>query len=119
MCVCDVHTKECFNGTPVSHPLFDIICAVCTGAKADLVFLIDGSWSIGDESFNKVIQFVFSMTGAFDVISASGMQVGGRTTPVETDLICVFWCCSQLILIMITCSWLREVWQRSHGFCSR
>uniref|UniRef100_A0A668ANI7 Collagen type XII alpha 1 chain n=1 Tax=Myripristis murdjan TaxID=586833 RepID=A0A668ANI7_9TELE len=51
------------------------ISAVCKGAKADLVFLIDGSWSIGDESFNKVIQFVFSMTGAFDVISPRGMQV--------------------------------------------
>ncbi|KAM3870859.1 collagen alpha-1(XII) chain-like [Diretmus argenteus] len=48
---------------------------VCKGAKADLVFLIDGSWSIGDDSFNKVIQFVFSMTGAFDVISPTGMQV--------------------------------------------
>ncbi|XP_061650641.1 collagen alpha-1(XII) chain isoform X2 [Phyllopteryx taeniolatus] len=48
---------------------------VCRGAKADLVFLIDGSWSIGDESFNKVIQFVTSMTGAFDVISPKGMQV--------------------------------------------
>uniref|UniRef100_A0A8C4DVI3 Collagen alpha-1(XII) chain n=1 Tax=Dicentrarchus labrax TaxID=13489 RepID=A0A8C4DVI3_DICLA len=48
---------------------------VCKGAKADLVFLIDGSWSIGDESFNKVIQFVKSMTGAFDVISPGGMQV--------------------------------------------
>lgn len=48
---------------------------MCKGAKADLVFLIDGSWSIGDESFNKVIQFVTSMTGAFDVISPDGMQV--------------------------------------------
>ncbi|XP_061599580.1 collagen alpha-1(XII) chain-like isoform X2 [Cololabis saira] len=48
---------------------------VCKGAKADLVFLIDGSWSIGDESFNKVIQFVTSMTSAFDVISTGGMQV--------------------------------------------
>ncbi|CAG5866270.1 unnamed protein product [Menidia menidia] len=48
---------------------------VCKGAKADLVFLIDGSWSIGDESFVKVIQFVTSMTAAFDVISPAGMQV--------------------------------------------
>ncbi|CAN9502287.1 unnamed protein product [Ophioblennius macclurei] len=48
---------------------------VCKGAKADLVFLIDGSWSIGDESFHKVIQFVTSMTAAFDVISPKGMQV--------------------------------------------
>nr|XP_020464293.1 collagen alpha-1(XII) chain-like [Monopterus albus] len=48
---------------------------VCRGAKADLVFLIDGSWSIGEESFHKVIQFVKTMTGAFDFISPSGMQV--------------------------------------------
>ncbi|XP_075304930.1 collagen alpha-1(XII) chain isoform X4 [Odontesthes bonariensis] len=48
---------------------------VCKGAKADLVFLIDGSWSIGDESFSKVIQFVTSMTAAFDIISPGGMQV--------------------------------------------
>ncbi|KAF4084089.1 hypothetical protein AMELA_G00124740 [Ameiurus melas] len=48
---------------------------VCKGSKADLVFLIDGSWSIGDESFNKVLQFVFSMIGAFDVVSHEGMQV--------------------------------------------
>ncbi|KAL3968337.1 C-type lectin domain family 4 member A [Sarotherodon galilaeus] len=48
---------------------------VCKGAKADLVFLIDGSWSIGDDSFNKVLQFVTSMTAAFDIISPKGMQV--------------------------------------------
>lgn len=48
---------------------------VCKGAKADVVFLIDGSWSIGDESFSKVVQFVFSVVGAFDVIGPSGMQV--------------------------------------------
>uniref|UniRef100_A0A9J8AGW4 Collagen, type XII, alpha 1a n=1 Tax=Cyprinus carpio carpio TaxID=630221 RepID=A0A9J8AGW4_CYPCA len=51
------------------------VMPVCKGAKADLVFLIDGSWSIGDESFIKVRQFVFSMIGAFDIISRDGMQV--------------------------------------------
>ena len=51
---------------------------MCKGAKADVVFVIDGSWSIGDESFNKVVQFVFSMIGAFDVIGPTGMQVRGR-----------------------------------------
>uniref|UniRef100_A0A8C5A5D2 Collagen type XII alpha 1 chain n=1 Tax=Gadus morhua TaxID=8049 RepID=A0A8C5A5D2_GADMO len=61
--------------TPPPPPTIPSALDVCNGAKADLVFLIDGSWSIGDESFNKVIQFVFSMTGAFDVISAKGMQV--------------------------------------------
>uniref|UniRef100_A0A8C1SW65 Collagen, type XII, alpha 1a n=1 Tax=Cyprinus carpio TaxID=7962 RepID=A0A8C1SW65_CYPCA len=60
------------------HALLVSLCfvmPVCKGAKADLVFLIDGSWSIGDESFIKVRQFVFSMIGAFDVISRDGMQV--------------------------------------------
>lgn len=51
------------------------VFSVCKGAKADVVFLIDGSWSIGDDSFSKVVQFVFSVVGAFDVISPSGMQV--------------------------------------------
>uniref|UniRef100_A0A8C8F328 Collagen alpha-1(XII) chain n=1 Tax=Oncorhynchus tshawytscha TaxID=74940 RepID=A0A8C8F328_ONCTS len=61
--------------TPPPPPTIPPAMDVCRGAKADLVFLIDGSWSIGDESFSKVIQFVFSMIGAFDVIHPGGMQV--------------------------------------------
>ncbi|XP_052001054.1 collagen alpha-1(XII) chain isoform X2 [Xyrauchen texanus] len=61
--------------TPPPPPTIPGALEVCKGAKADLVFLIDGSWSIGDESFAKVRQFVFSMIGAFDVISHEGMQV--------------------------------------------
>ncbi|XP_048046488.1 collagen alpha-1(XII) chain isoform X4 [Megalobrama amblycephala] len=61
--------------TPPPPPTIPDALEVCKGAKADLVFLIDGSWSIGDESFAKVRQFVFSMIGAFDVISHVGMQV--------------------------------------------
>ncbi|XP_039506999.1 collagen alpha-1(XII) chain isoform X1 [Pimephales promelas] len=61
--------------TPPPPPSIPGALEVCKGAKADLVFLIDGSWSIGDESFSKVRQFVFSMIGAFDVISREGMQV--------------------------------------------
>ncbi|XP_053093288.1 collagen alpha-1(XII) chain isoform X3 [Pangasianodon hypophthalmus] len=61
--------------TPPPPPTIPAAQEVCKGAKADLVFLIDGSWSIGEESFNKVLQFVFSMIGAFDVISHEGMQV--------------------------------------------
>ncbi|XP_052009198.1 collagen alpha-1(XII) chain-like isoform X2 [Xyrauchen texanus] len=60
---------------PPPPPTIPGALEVCKGAKADLVFLIDGSWSIGDESFVKVRQFVFSMIGAFDVISQEGMQV--------------------------------------------
>ncbi|XP_051954309.1 collagen alpha-1(XII) chain isoform X2 [Xyrauchen texanus] len=61
--------------TPPPPPTIPPGWAVCKGAKADVVFLIDGSWSIGDDSFSKVIQFVFSVVGAFDVIGPSGMQV--------------------------------------------
>uniref|UniRef100_A0A8B9L5P0 Collagen alpha-1(XII) chain n=1 Tax=Astyanax mexicanus TaxID=7994 RepID=A0A8B9L5P0_ASTMX len=61
--------------TPPPPPTIPGALEVCKGAKADLVFLIDGSWSIGDESFSKVLQFVFSMIGAFDVVSHEGMQV--------------------------------------------
>lgn len=51
------------------------LASVCKGAKADVVFLIDGSWSIGEESFTKVVHFVSGMIAAFDVIGPSGMQV--------------------------------------------
>ncbi|XP_041716799.1 collagen alpha-1(XII) chain isoform X4 [Coregonus clupeaformis] len=61
--------------TPPPPPTIPPAWAVCKGAKADVVFLIDGSWSIGEDSFRKVVQFIFSMIGAFDVIGSTGMQV--------------------------------------------
>ncbi|XP_072296257.1 collagen alpha-1(XII) chain-like isoform X2 [Eucyclogobius newberryi] len=61
--------------TPAPPPTIPPGWAVCKGAKADLVFLIDGSWSIGEESFTKVVQFVSSVIGAFDVVGPSGTQV--------------------------------------------
>nr|XP_029137515.1 collagen alpha-1(XII) chain-like [Labrus bergylta] len=61
--------------TPAPPPTIPPPWAVCKGAKADLVFLIDGSWSIGEESFTKVVNFVSGMIGAFDVVGPSGMQV--------------------------------------------
>uniref|UniRef100_A0A673I296 Collagen alpha-1(XII) chain n=1 Tax=Sinocyclocheilus rhinocerous TaxID=307959 RepID=A0A673I296_9TELE len=76
----DLKKKSSVKPTPVptkppTPPPPPTIPPVCKGAKADVVFLIDGSWSIGDDSFSKVIQFVFSVVGAFDVIGPSGMQV--------------------------------------------
>uniref|UniRef100_A0A3Q2PFY9 VWFA domain-containing protein n=1 Tax=Fundulus heteroclitus TaxID=8078 RepID=A0A3Q2PFY9_FUNHE len=56
-----------------SWPCF--LISVCKGAKADVVFVIDGSWSIGEESFTKVVQFVSSIIAAFDIVGPSGMQV--------------------------------------------
>uniref|UniRef100_A0A667XXT1 Collagen type XII alpha 1 chain n=1 Tax=Myripristis murdjan TaxID=586833 RepID=A0A667XXT1_9TELE len=61
--------------TPTPQPTIPPAWAVCKGAKADVVFLIDGSWSIGEESFTKVVRFVSTLTGAFDVIGPTGMQV--------------------------------------------
>lgn len=48
---------------------------MCRGAKADIVFLTDASWSIGDDNFNKVVKFIFNTVGAFDEISPAGIQV--------------------------------------------
>ncbi|CAL8312238.1 unnamed protein product [Lota lota] len=61
--------------TPPPPPTIPPAWAVCKGAKADAVFLIDGSWSIGEDSFRKVIGFVSNLTGAFDIIGPSGIQV--------------------------------------------
>ncbi|CAB1444967.1 unnamed protein product [Pleuronectes platessa] len=64
-----------FPPTPTPPPTIPPAWAVCKGAKADVVFLIDGSWSIGEESFTKVRHFISDMIGAFDVVGPSGMQV--------------------------------------------
>ncbi|KAM9778880.1 collagen alpha-1(XII) chain-like isoform 3-T3 [Syngnathus typhle] len=61
--------------TPSPPPTIPPSWAVCKGAKADVLFLIDGSWSIGEESFVKVVHFVSSMIATFDVVGPTGMQV--------------------------------------------
>ncbi|XP_061572452.1 collagen alpha-1(XIV) chain [Cololabis saira] len=48
---------------------------VCKEAKADLVFLIDGSWSIGDDNFMKITRFLYSTMGSLDLIGPDGTQV--------------------------------------------
>ncbi|XP_056154027.1 LOW QUALITY PROTEIN: collagen alpha-1(XIV) chain [Lampris incognitus] len=62
---------------PTTTPLPTIPAAkeVCKAAKADLTFLVDGSWSIGDENFLKIIGFLYSTTGALDRIGPDGTQV--------------------------------------------
>ncbi|XP_075070110.1 collagen alpha-1(XIV) chain isoform X2 [Mixophyes fleayi] len=57
-------------------PTIPVAREVCKAAKADLVFLVDGSWSIGDDNFHKVISFLFSTAGALDEIGPDGTQVG-------------------------------------------
>ncbi|XP_044192655.1 collagen alpha-1(XIV) chain isoform X2 [Thunnus albacares] len=62
---------------PTTTPLPTIPAAmeVCKAARADLVFLVDGSWSIGDENFLKIIRFLYSTAGALDQIGPDGTQV--------------------------------------------
>ncbi|XP_024154110.1 collagen alpha-1(XIV) chain isoform X3 [Oryzias melastigma] len=62
---------------PSTTPLPTIPSAkeVCRAAKADLVFLVDGSWSIGDDNFLKIIRFLYSTVGALDRIGPDGTQV--------------------------------------------
>lgn len=56
---------------------------VCKEAKADLVFLVDGSWSIGDENFMKITRFLHSTVGSLDLIGTDGTQVreGAKVIP--------------------------------------
>ncbi|XP_061405398.1 collagen alpha-1(XII) chain-like [Lethenteron reissneri] len=61
--------------TPKPPPTIPPARTECKGAKADLVFMVDGSWSIGDENFQKVINFLWNMVGALDRIGQDGMQV--------------------------------------------
>lgn len=48
---------------------------MCKAAKADLVFMVDGSWSIGDENFNKITDFLYNTVGALNKIGTDGTQV--------------------------------------------
>lgn len=49
---------------------------VCTQvALADIVFLVDGSWSIGTENFQKIRDFLHTLVNSFDV-SPDKVQIG-------------------------------------------
>ncbi|KAM9307563.1 collagen alpha-1(XIV) chain [Gastrophryne carolinensis] len=61
---------------PTPPPTIPAAKEVCKSAKADIVFLVDGSWSIGDDNFHKVIRFLYSTAGGLDVIGPGGTQVG-------------------------------------------
>ncbi|MEQ2285135.1 hypothetical protein AMECASPLE_028744 [Ameca splendens] len=49
---------------------------VCTQeAVADMVFMVDGSWSIGTENFDQIRQFLYTLVDSFD-ISPDHVRVG-------------------------------------------
>ncbi|KAK1332010.1 hypothetical protein QTO34_007687 [Cnephaeus nilssonii] len=60
---------------PTFPPTIPPAKEVCKAAKADLVFMVDGSWSIGDENFNKITDFLYNTIGALNKIGADGTQV--------------------------------------------
>lgn len=61
-----------------SKPL-PYLSEVCKEAKADLAFLVDGSWSIGDDNFMKITRFLYSTVGSLDLIGQDGTQVSHMT----------------------------------------
>lgn len=61
-----------------SEPL-PYLSEVCKEAKADLAFLVDGSWSIGDDNFMKITRFLYSTMGSLDLIGQDGTQVSHMT----------------------------------------
>ncbi|CAM9514623.1 unnamed protein product [Lampetra planeri] len=60
---------------PTAAPTPPPIRQVCTSAKADLVFLVDSSWSIGEENFQKLISFVHGIVSSFERVGPSASQV--------------------------------------------
>ncbi|XP_028436030.1 collagen alpha-6(VI) chain isoform X2 [Perca flavescens] len=51
----------CFHGNAAQK-------TVCTQeAVADIVFMVDGSWSIGAENFQQIRQFLYTLVNSFDV----------------------------------------------------
>ena len=62
----------------------------CSSPKADVVFVIDSSGSIGSNNFRKVKNFVKNVVGSFD-ISNNTVRVGlvqfSSSSVVEFDLL--------------------------------
>ncbi|TST22568.1 Leucine-rich repeat and guanylate kinase domain-containing protein [Bagarius yarrelli] len=48
---------------------------VCGRVKADIVFLVDESWSIGSHNFGKLKDFLFRIVTYFPVIGQQGTQI--------------------------------------------
>lgn len=94
------HCHELFANPQSAHLLpLCLSYLVCKAAKADLVFLVDGSWSIGDDNFLKIIRFLYSTTGALDRIGPDGTQVLQR----GFGCCCCCCCCSCFALFYHSC----------------
>lgn len=84
-------------------------CLVCRAARADLVFLVDGSWSIGDDNFLKIIRFLYSTTGALDRIGPDGTQVLQRGLGCNDVMNVVLTLRSLLLLLLETVNYVQAL----------
>lgn len=57
-----------------------------TAAQADIVLLVDGSWSIGRLNFKTIRAFIARMVGVFD-IGPDRVQIGGSAKNTSIQLI--------------------------------
>ena len=71
--MCENNNNGIFRGTPFPADLSDVRCK--TKAQADIVILVDGSWSIGRLNFKTIRAFIARMVGVFD-ISPERVQIG-------------------------------------------
>ena len=58
--------RECTSTGQWSNTL--PICRQCSHLKSDLVFIIDGSWSVGDSNFKKAKDFMKALGKIFQKI---------------------------------------------------
>lgn len=62
-----------------------------TSAKADIVLLVDGSWSIGRLNFKTIRTFIARMIMVFDV-SPDKVQIGNVSTPAPPAVALCLYC---------------------------
>ncbi|XP_078275198.1 LOW QUALITY PROTEIN: collagen alpha-1(XIV) chain-like [Rhinoraja longicauda] len=61
--------------SPFASSTAPIVLKDCRAVTANLMFIIDGSSSVGEENFKKIISFVYDSVSVFDQIGPVGIQV--------------------------------------------
>lgn len=67
------------------------VLSVCGKTKADIVFLVDESSSIGANNFIKMKDFMFRVATYFPSIGPQGTQVGLSVKPSVSICVCCFY----------------------------
>lgn len=113
-----------WEGTWVPSPLIVLSCwhvnftptdVTCkTKAQADIVLLLDGSWSIGRLNFKTIRTFISRMVEVFD-IGPDKVQVGGYHTTAQQCFWVKQW--YELFESIVTCTFGGEfqVWLNTVG----